>query len=328
MYITVKQPGARTTIQDKGRYGHLGQGIPASGVMDPLAMRIANILVGNEEDHPVIECIGIGPVLEFSDAVYFAVCGGTFNVTLNNEPIRINTLYRSQAGDILKIGYSASYTSCVIAFAADFTEKPVYGSYATDLKSGIGPLGGRKLQINDRLELVNPRRNLANEEIRYFPPYAPKEETVKLRVIEGPNEEAFTEDGLQTFYRNVYTVSPRSDKMGLRMDGRKIETRSGNDILSAGIVTGAVQVTPKQPILMLKDHATTGGYPLIAVVIGADLSRASQLKGNDKVRFLKVTPEAAYQARQEMDEYLEAKKKEFARTGLAAWFARNRGEKK
>ena len=101
MYITVKQPGARTTIQDKGRYGHLGQGIPASGVMDPLAMRIANILVGNDEDHPVIECIGIGPVLEFSDAVYFAICGGTFNVTLNNEPIRINTLYRSQAGDIL-----------------------------------------------------------------------------------------------------------------------------------------------------------------------------------------------------------------------------------
>ena len=195
-------------------------------------------------------------------------------------------------------------------------------------KIAAGNPGGRKLQINDRLELVNPRRNLANEEIRYFPPYAPKEETVKLRVIEGPNEEAFTEDGLQTFYRNVYTVSPRSDKMGLRMDGRKIETRSGNDILSAGIVTGAVQVTPKQPILMLKDHATTGGYPLIAVVIGADLSRASQLKGNDKVRFLKVTPEAAYQARQEMDEYLEAKKKEFARTGLAAWFARNRGEKK
>jgi allophanate hydrolase len=94
--------------------------------------------------------------------------------------------------------------------------------------------------------------------------------------------------------------------MGIRMDGRRIETRSGNDILSAGIVTGAVQVTPGQPILMLKDHATTGGYPLIAVVIGADLSRASQLKADDKVRFLRVTLEAAYQAMREMDEYLAA----------------------
>ena len=327
MHITVRKPGALTTIQDQGRYGRQGQGIPSSGVLDPLAMRIANLIVGNDENHPVIECIGIGPELEFSGSVYFTVCGGSFRVFLNDEEITVNRLYRSRAGDVLKVTYAPHYNTCVIAFGADFDLAPVMGSLSTDVRSGIGPMQGKKLQAGDRLELINVRNRLKNENERSFPLYAEKEEITRLRVITGPNDDAFTGNGLGTFFGSLYTVSEKSDKMGLRLKGAHVETSEGNDILSAGIVTGAIQITPKQPILMLKDHATTGGYPIIGVVISADLSRAAQLKAFDKVQFVPVNMETAEKAMQEMNEYMDAKKTVFAGSALMKLLAQKRRRK-
>ncbi len=296
MFVKVKQSGALTTMQDAGRYGFQGQGIPVSGAMDPLAMKMANILVGNEENHPVIECIGIGPVLEFSDSVYFAVSGGNFKMQLNDEEIQINHLYKAMQGDVLKITYSASYRSCVIAFAADFDLHPVYGSYATDIKSGIGPYEGRKFKSGDVITLKNVKTKLPNEKKRILEDYPPKEAVTKIRVIPGPNEDAFTEEGIKTFYQSIYTVSPKSDKMGFRLDGETIETTGSNDILSAGIADGSIQITSQQPILMMKDHAATGGYPLIATVIRADFSKASKLMPGDQIQFEMVSIEDAQDA--------------------------------
>ena len=315
MVIKVKQPGSLTTVQDPGRYGFQGQGIPVSGVMDPMAIRRANLLVGNPPDHPVFECIGLGPVLEFTDAVFFAVCGGRFNLFLNDIPIETDRLYRARKDDVLKITYSPSYRSCVVAFGADFTYLPVYGSYASDIKSSIGPVP-RKLKAMETIELVNVRTRLPNTARRFLDPYPEKQEITQLRVIGGPNEESFTEEGIAAFYSSVYRISAKSDRMGFRLDGQIPETVRGNDILSAGIVTGAVQVTPSQPILMMADHAATGGYAVIASVITADLPLASQLMPSDAVRFVRVSVEEAQKALSEQNAYLAEKKKEFAGNGF------------
>lgn len=322
MFVKVKQSGALTTIQDAGRYGFQGQGIPVSGAMDPLAMKMANILVGNEENHPVIECIGIGPVLAFSDSVYFAVSGGNFKMQLNDRDILINHVYKADKDDILKIAYSASHRSCVIALAADFDLDPVYGSYATDIKSGIGPYEGRKFKSGDVIPLKNVKDKLPHEKIRIMEDYPPKETVMKIRVIPGPNEDSFTEEGIKTFYQSIYTVSPKSDKMGFRLDGETIETRGSNDILSAGIADGSIQITSQQPILMMKDHAATGGYPLIATVIRADFPKASQLMPGDQIQFQMISIEDAQDALKKQNAYLEEKKKEFEKKGILGIFRR------
>lgn len=322
MFVKVKQSGALTTIQDAGRYGFQGQGIPVSGAMDPLAMKIANILVGNEENHPVIECIGIGPVLEFSDSVYFAVSGGNFKMQLNNEDIQINHLYMAKKNDVLKITYSASHRSCVIAFAADFDLTPVYGSYATDIKSHIGPYEGRKFKSGDVITLKNVKAKLPNEKKRITEGYPAKETITKIRVIPGPNEDLFTDDGIKTFYQSIYTISPKSDKMGFRLDGETVETTGSHDILSAGIADGSIQITSQQPILMMKDHAATGGYPVIATVIHADFPEASQLMPGDRIQFQMVSIEEATDALKKQNAYLEEKKKEFEKKGILGIFRR------
>ena len=322
MFVKVKQSGAVTTIQDTGRYGFQGQGIPVSGAMDPLAMKMANILVGNEENHPVIECIGIGPVLEFSDSVYFAVSGGNFKMQLNDEAIQINHLYLAKKDDVLKITYSASHRSCIIAFAADFDLAPVYGSYATDIKSRIGPYEGRKFKSGDITTLKNVKTKLPNEKKRIMEDYPAKEAVTKIRVIPGPNEDLFTDDGIKIFYQSIYTISPKSDKMGFRLDGETVETTGSHDILSAGIADGSIQITSQQPILMMKDHAATGGYPVIATVIRADFPKASQLMPGDQIQFQMVSIEEAADALKKQNQYLEEKKKVFEKKGIFGRFRR------
>ncbi|MBR2990119.1 MAG: biotin-dependent carboxyltransferase family protein [Solobacterium sp.] len=296
MYITVKQAGSLTSIQDDGRYRHQGEGIPVCGALDPLAMKTANILVGNPEDHPVLECIGSGPVLELSDGVCFAVCGGSFDVYLNDEPAAMYQVHRARAGDRLRIGYSSVQRSCCIAFSADYALEPVAGSYSTDFKGKTGGYEGRKLKSGDLLELIHVRSQLPYMEKRRTAGEPVPEDVVTLRVIEGPNEDRFTAEGIRTFYSSIHTVSAKSDRMGYRLEGPVIETVSGNDILSGGIVTGAIQVTPQQAIMMMADHATTGGYAVIATVIGADLGKAAQCMPGVKVRFVRTTVEEAQEA--------------------------------
>ncbi|MCR5794801.1 MAG: biotin-dependent carboxyltransferase family protein [Solobacterium sp.] len=304
MFVKVKQAGALTTIQDAGRYGYQELGIPVAGAMDQAAMKTANILVGNEMDAPVLECIGFGPVLEFSGPVCFAVSGGEFRVLLNEVPLEMNRAYRAEEGDILKVTNSVKHRSCCIAFSGKIIAEEKAGSYATDIKSGLGGYSGRKLRAGDMIGIAAPAKTLPNMKKRVTASYLKDEDIHVLRVTEGPNEEAFTEKGLRTFYSSVYTVSPKSDRMGFRLDGAAIETVKGNDILSAGITDGAVQVTPAQPVLMMKDHAATGGYAVIAVVISADLPQASQLLPGDRIRFEKVSVEEAEKLIQAQNEKL------------------------
>ncbi len=320
MHITIRESGALTTVQDAGRYGYQGQGIPLSGAMSPLAMKMANILVGNPVNHPVIECIGTGPEIEFSGAVCFAVCGGSFRVFLNEQPIETNRTYRAEAADLLKIANAPRGRSCVIAFSADFVLPAVYGSWATDIKSGLGPNRGGKLQAGTVIELTEVRNTLPNMDRRFFPPETPDPGFTVLRVIEGPNAESFSEKGRRTFYENAFTVSLQSDKMGFRLEGPAIETVQGNDIISSGLCDGAIQVTPDAPIMMMKNHATTGGYAVIAAVISADFSKASQLMPGDRIRFRKVSLEEAQEALRKQNAYLLAAEREFSRKGILGIF--------
>ncbi|MBR2807415.1 MAG: biotin-dependent carboxyltransferase family protein [Oscillospiraceae bacterium] len=296
MHITVIQPGSRTTIQDLGRYGYEGSGIPVSGVLDTSAMMRANILVGNSPGHPVIECIGIGPALSFSSDIVFAVSGGLFSITLNGEPVRTEKAYAAHKGDELRVTYSRTHRSCCIALSGDFDFSPSLGSYSTDIKSSLGGPSGNSFKKGDIISLKNVRASVPHLNERELPEPNAKENITSLRVIEGPSEDRFTEDGKSAFYSGEYTVSLQSDRMGFRLEGPGIETVSGNDAVSFGIVKGAIQVTPSQPILMMSDHATTGGYTVIAAVISADLPKASQLIPGDKIRFIRATADEAAEA--------------------------------
>lgn len=310
MFVKVKQAGALTTIQDAGRYGYQGMGIPVCGAMDQMAMKTANILAGNDENAPVIECIGFGPVLEFSGPVCFALSGGEFRVLLNEQPVEMNRAYQASAGDILKVTNSVKHRSCCIAFSGKIIAEEKFGSCSTDIKSGLGGIEGRKLKAGDMIGIADVREKLPNMKKRVIPSYLKDEDIHVLRVTEGPNEESFTEKGINTFYNSLYTVSPKSDRMGFRLDGETIETVKGNDILSAGIADGSVQITPAQPVLMMKDHAATGGYAVIAAVISADLPKASQLMPGDQIRFEKVSVEEAERLCREQNAYLrEARRK-------------------
>ncbi len=323
MHIRVKQPGSMTTIQDRGRYGHQGQGIPVSGALDPLAMTRANLLVDNPETHPILECIGLGCVLEFDGAVCFAVCGGEFGVFLNERQIEVNRAYRAESGDVLKVTYAPASRCCCIAFSADFSLPGMYGSMSTDTRSRIGGVEGRKLKAGDVLELTGVRDRLSNMSSRRFEPYT-HEDVTELRVVEGPDEEAFTAEGKNAFYSSIYTVSQKSDRMGYRLEGPSVESVKGNDILSAGIVCGAVQIAPEQVILMMQDHATTGGYAVLCALISADLPKAAQLMPGAQVRFRRVSTEEAAEALEAQREDTERQKAKFGRRGVPGFFRRKR----
>lgn len=297
MSIEVLHPGLLTTVQDLGRTGYQRFGVSVSGAVDPRSAAVANILAGNPDGEAVLECTVLGPQLRFDAPAVIAVTGADLGPTLDGIPVENYRALRVQAGQTLRFTGPKCGCRAYLAVSGGLDVPEVMGSRSTYMKAKIGGWHGRKLEKGDVLPLRAPGTEPKALENRALAPEFRGRSEYTLRVVMGPQDDAFTPGGVSAFLSGVYTVTPEFDRMGCRMEGPEIEHAGSADILSDGIAFGAVQVPDSgQPIVMLADRQTTGGYTKIANVISADFRILGQLKSGDRVRFEKVSLAAAQEA--------------------------------
>lgn len=295
-YVDVLRPGLLTTVQDLGRRPYQRYGVAVSGAMDPLALRLGNILVGNEEGAAGLEVTLVGPTLRFGAPRIIAVTGGDLEPALNGAPIPLWQTVAVGEGDVLTFRGCRSGCRAYVAVAGGIDVPTVMGSRSTFMRGGYGGFEGRALQAGDRLPLGKPRvpvRRLLGRRLpgRTIPDYRTAR---PVRFIPGPQDDAFTPEALETFTTCAYTVSTHSDRMGYRLEGPTLKHRAGADIISDYIPVGAIQVPGNgQPIVLMADCQMTGGYTKIGVVIGVDIPYMAQRKPGDAVTFQPVTVEEA-----------------------------------
>lgn len=300
MGLVVKKPGVITTIQDTGRFGYQGSGFSTNGVMDHRAFTVANLLVENDPNAPVLEFALAGPTVRFTTNTFFAITGGDFAPTLDGKPVPLYAAVMVRRGSILK--FKASRTGCYgyLAIAGGSVRVPeVMGSRSTNLKCEFGGWRGGPLATGDYLPFatkgVDFLPNLGSHRIENDDDFYrfDSEETV-LRVVPGPQEDMFTDAGLAAFYEQAYTTTAKCDRMGYRLDGPEIQTKHGSDIISDGIALGAVQVPSHgRPIIMMADRQTTGGYAKIGTIATVDIPKLVQRPPGRKVRFQRISVQEA-----------------------------------
>jgi antagonist of KipI len=302
--IEVLEGGLLTTVQDLGRYGYQRYGVPVSGAMDPFAMRAANLLVGNDEGAAGLEITVEGPRLRFVADTVIAITGADLGPQLDGQPTAMWKALALQAGSILSFGVPADGIRAFLAVAGGIEVPLVLASRSTFTRSKLGGHEGRALRSGDTL----PSKAVSKVEARRLPwasvpSYGHQH---SLRVVLGPQDDAFTDGGRATFLSATYSLTPQADRIGCRLRGPQIEHKSGADIVSDGIPFGAVQVSGDgMPIVLLADRGTTGGYTKIATVISADLGSIVQAIAEDTVTFETVTLAEAHQALREQEALLE-----------------------
>jgi len=293
------------TIQDLGRWGFGSIGMPVAGVMDDDAARVANIFLGNDDNTPVLEMTLSGPELVFQQATTFVITGANFQPCLNAAPLELWTLYQAGAGAHLSFTGLVSGCRAYLAVAGGFEVPNVMGSTATYLRGKLGGYAGRALQAGDVLAVGTGSGRHVPAGFVVPPEYRPAYRTT-LRVILGPQDEAFTQQGIDTLLTSEYRVTNDADRMGYRLDGPVIAHRAGADIISDGIALGAIQVPAHgKPIIMLADRQTIGGYAKIANVITVDIPSVAQMKPGDRLRFAQISLEEAQALYRERQRQLE-----------------------
>jgi antagonist of KipI len=298
--IHVLSAGPQTTVQDLGRFGQLRLCIPPSGAMDRVAFLIANRLVGNADGAAALECTLIGPTFTVDAPCGIAVTGADMPVRVNGVRSPGWTTLRLARGDEVRIGSARAGVRSYVAVSGGVDVPAVLGSRATYLRGRLGGLDGRALRNGDRLAVFPaslPRlRRLSPCAVPQYPAEA------TLRVVLGPQRERFADAGIAAFLGGAYAMLPSSDRMGARLRGERIAHMSGHDIVSDGIALGAVQVPGDgQPIILLLDRQSTGGYTKIATVCSFDIPRVAQLRPGQTVRFHAVGVEQAHRLLHESD---------------------------
>jgi len=293
--LKVLAPGLHTTVQDLGRPGYQAIGVPVSGALDGVSLRLANALVGNAPGTPALEVLLSGPTFEVAaDTVRMALSGTGASLAIGAEKARVEARESVTVprGEIVEIVVGRQSASCYFAVEGGIAVPMVLGSASTYVRAAFGGLDGRALQSGDVVPLAVARAS-KRAELRLS---APMRETgdQPIRVVLGPQQEYFTAEAVAILLDAEFRISPSADRMGMRLDGSLLELHRGWDIVSDAIVTGAIQVPGSgQPILLLADHQTTGGYPKIATVISADLPVVGRRRPGDALRFVAVTVEAA-----------------------------------
>lgn len=294
--IEILAPGAMTTVQDFGRIGYGDRGFSPSGAADGQAMEIGNLLVGNIGSEAVLECTLMGPTIQFLSDTVIALTGANMHAKNTLEDLPLNRALQVKAGDIVQLGMASDGCRGYIAFAGGLEVPEVLGSKSLNQKCKMGGGFGRPLQAGDQLKLGKEGvLKKAIEERIYTKPAVKKnqeaENTVRqLHVVLGPQEASFTEEGIHTFTTQPYIISNDSNRMACKMTGPEIACVTTSDIISDGIALGAVQISSNgQPIVMLADRQTTGGYAKIATVISTDIPILAQCKPGEKVVFCLVT---------------------------------------
>lgn len=295
MGLVIKKPGVTTTVQDMGRFGYMGSGFSPSGVMDSRAFHIANILVENGPNDCVLEFALAGPTVRFTTGTFIALTGADFSPTINGEAVPMYTALQVERGSILSFGAPRRGVYGYLAIAGSSLNVPeVMGSRSTNMKCEIGGWRGRALDPGDYIPFttksVDYLPNLGSHSVPYDTFYGKAGGIVELRAVPGPQDDMFTQAGLDTFFGEEFTTTVKSDRMGYRMDGPEVETKSGSDIISDGIAFGAVQIPSHgRPIIMLADRQTTGGYAKIATVASVDIPKLVQCQPGTKVRFQRIS---------------------------------------
>jgi antagonist of KipI len=298
MALIVVRPGMLTTVQDLGRWGYQGSGVPVAGPMDAYSHRRANRLVGNPDDAAALEITMIGPELQADADVVCVVSGAEFDATLNGEAVDVTHPFVISAGSRLRFGGRRSGARASLAVAGGLDLPLVFGSRATSVVARMGPLGGRPLVAGD----VLPVMSRAGEGRAASAALPLPRGGARLRIIRGPHDAMFASHALAALTASRFVVTPESNRMGYRLAGPPLAHGGGADILSDATPIGSVQVPASgQPILLMADRQTTGGYPRIATVISADLPIAGQLAPGDWIEFTECTRAAAVDALREQE---------------------------
>ena len=286
MAVHVVEPGLLTTIQDGGRWGFQHLGVPVAGPMDQVSYRLANLLVGNSSSEAALEVTVVGPRLVFEEESVFAVVGAPFDLRLGGIPVSMNTSQLATAGQQLSFGRCSRGARAYVAVAGGFVVPITLGSRATHLLSRMGGLDGRALDTGDRLVLGQGMSETARVGESRSCPFVIPDNGARVRVIAGPHNELFGDDMFKQLCVSRYLVSSESDRMGYRLQGTPVEVSRKCDVISSAVQVGSVQVLPSgQPIILMADHQTTGGYPQVATVISADVPIVAQLAPSAWVEF-------------------------------------------
>lgn len=306
--IIVVKGGWLTTVQDLGRYGYQQYGVPVAGAMDRFSAIVANRLAGNSDHEAVLELTMKGPELQFEQDAIIAITGADLAPTINDRNAPMWECIAIPHGSRLSFGTRRAGSRAYLAVTGGIDVPPALGSRSTNCASNTGGFQGRPLKPEDILPIGPPNKSaprLIGKRLpdRLLPRY---ERSVTLRIIPGPQQDFFLKMSLATLMESAYTVSPQSDRMGYRLTGRKIVRKKSAQFISDGTVMGALQVpVDGQPILLMADRQTTGGYPKIAVVISADLPLAAQVAPGDSITFTLCTVAEAQTALREQRSLLD-----------------------
>jgi len=287
-YFEVLRAGINTTFQDLGRKNLYHIGIPFSGVMDNRNFLIANKLVGNKFNSPKKEIAYQGPYLKyFGNEINISITGDVNFIIKKKKDVIDGICYKSfslEDGDEIDITSTNKSVYGYLAISGELDIKYQWSSCSTNTKANIGANDGKKLELNQKINIFKINENLNHKSLKYI-----NTKIENIRILKGTNFDYFSEKGKDTFFEKEFTVSKLSDRMGMRLEGPKIENIVDTNIKSEGLIKGVIQVPADgNPIIMLSDHGTIGGYPKIGVVISADYDKLVQLTPGSKVKFKEV----------------------------------------
>ncbi|MCD8509567.1 MAG: biotin-dependent carboxyltransferase family protein [Bacillus sp. (in: Bacteria)] len=319
-FMEIIKPGLLTTIQDMGREGWQRYGVVVAGAMDSLALNIGNILVGNKREEAGIEVTLLGPEILFLTEGVIALCGADLTPTLDNTPVPLWHAFSVRKGQLLRFGEQRTGARAYITVAGGITADAIFQSKATYVKGRMGGLNGQPLQKGDILK--NDIQQLPKEGkihtgttlLKKYRPHYKRER--QFRVLSGPEMDEFLDTSIKSFFSEPYVISPQADRMGYGLQGARLIHRENADIISDTITFGTIQVPANgQPIILMADRQTTGGYARIANVISVDLPYLAQMLPGDKLFFKRVTIQEAqslYRKQEKWLSYLEQERKNIA----------------
>lgn len=310
--ITVLASGPMITVQDLGRPGYRASGVGLAGAMDPLALKLGNLLLGNEQGAAGIEIAASGLSIRFERNMAFAITGGDCAARLGGRPLPPWWTMRGRKGEVLTLHPPRDASFAYLAIAGGFSVEPVFGSASTDLKGRFGGMEGRALKPDDLLRVnttANPAPAMAGPEAGFglSPRLLEKtpHEPASLRIVTAAEYGALTTASRDAFWESSWRLDRDSSRVGYRLGGPELQLDTPMELFSHGILPGVVQLPPSgQPVVQMVDGNTCGGYPRLGVIIAADLRRLAQLKPGGMVRFVEVSQREALAIAHEEEAFL------------------------
>lgn len=310
--ITVLKPGAQTQLQDGGRFGWQRFGVPVGGAMDLWSHRVANLLAGNAEDEATLEILLMGPSLRFEAPACIALCGADLSAQVAGEPLPMYERIQLPAGAQLDFGRRVNGLRCYLAVQGGWAVPPVMGSRSTFVRGGFGGFQGRALRKGDVLPIGGGRPAplppaVLPDEVSVPVPLAAAQAVTPVRIVPGEHAALFSPEVHALMVQATYQLSPQSDRMGYRLEGPALPRLPGGELISEGVSFGTVQVPPDgQPIVLMAERQSAGGYPKIAHVASVDLPLLAQMAPRQALRFVPITLAQAQALHLERERQLQA----------------------